>query len=763
MDTSGVELDSCWKSLKKLFPVLNDNFNIPFNAEPIGKEELYQVVNVLKKYDLTETVKELIVKNIEEHIRNKVVVEYWTFITDIKNEAENFATYHKAMVSLYDKYLQLYNIFANLELLYANVEDRTAIYHQKKNADALKLIFRSALLSQLPLNYSKIIKYFYEIGLKFEERDIEIGEEHCSICNLNNDCCHCAQYFFEVNGIFLELELLEPLVGQILTSTIYDYIDNYVERTCKDRFDISFLKSLQKWLEGVIMNWLKKIYTCEYSSEAINKFHKKLINYMYEIYTKVRINQLFGIIIEYPDSIPALQDLRTCLPKTDLLPYLTKKLQKSMETRLLHTGVSTPDILTAYVATIRSMRVLDPSGLLLGVITQPIHKYLRSRDDTVRCVVSSLTEEGPSDLADELIKGEALQIDENTPSDDDEGNWTSWVPDPVNANPNKPSVKRRTSDIISMLVNVYGSRELFVNEYRTLLADRLLTTLTCDTEKEIRYLELLKLRFGDAQLHYCEVMLKDIVDSKRITQNIKQDLNSNNDNDIPMSSMILSAQFWPAFKDERCELHQSIENQMKQYTACFQTLKGNRTLNWKRHLGLVDLDIELPDRTINFYAVSPVHATIILHFQDKSQWNLDELSRIMQVPPTILRRKIGFWESQYLITQISPDVYQLVEKSEEENLNVPREIIVEDESESAMASTQDQREEELQTFWSYVTGMLMNLDALPLERIHQVLKMFAYQGPTTQCGLQELRHFLDRKVRAHQLLYSNGYYKLPKS
>ncbi|KAI4470816.1 anaphase-promoting complex subunit 2 [Holotrichia oblita] len=469
-------------------------------------------------------------------------------------------------------------------------------------------------------------------------------------------------------------------------------------------------------------------------------------------------------ILEYPDSISALQDLKTCLSKTDLRPYLTRKLQKSMETRLLHTGVSTPDILTAYVATIRSMRVLDPSGLLLGTITQPIHQYLRSRDDTVRCVVSSLTEEGPSDLADELIKGEALQTDENTPSDDEEINWENWLPDPVDADPNKPLANnRRTSDIISMLVNVYGSRELFVNEYRTLLADRLLTSLTCDTEREIRYLELLKLRFGDAQLHYCEVMLKDIVDSKRITQNIKHDLSSSGENDIPISSMILSAQFWPAFKEEKCELHPNVDEQMKKYTACFETLKGNRTLYWKKHLGLVDLDIELPDRTMNLYSVTPIHATIILHFQDKSQWHLDELSRIMQVPPTVLRRKIGFWESQYLITQVSPDIFQLVEISAKGNLNVLREIIVEDESESAMASTQDQREEELQTFWSYVTGMLMNLDSLPLERIHQVLKMFAFQGPTTECSLQELKHFLDRKVREHQLVYSNGYYKLPKS
>ncbi|KAI4470800.1 anaphase-promoting complex subunit 2 [Holotrichia oblita] len=710
--------------------IINNSESKPVSTDVLGRNEFYQVIEIIKKLNLMDTIHDLIIKNVEKYVCNTVVVECWMCITGSNSEAENFQNFHKAMVTLYNYYLLLL----------------------------------SALLSQLPLDYKKSVRHFYEVGLKYEEnRGTESSDELCSNCGSNSNCI-CAQYFYEANSILLELGLLEPLASQILTTTIYDYIENHVETTCKDRFDVSFLTPLQKWLEDVIIKWLRKIYTCDYSNKEISKFNKKLINFMYEIYTKVRINQLFGIIIEYPDSISALQDLKTCLSKTDLRPYLTRKLQKSMETRLLHTGVSTPDILTAYVATIRSMRVLDPSGLLLGTITQPIHQYLRSRDDTVRCVVSSLTEEGPSDLADELIKGEALQTDENTPSDDEEINWENWLPDPVDADPNKPLANnRRTSDIISMLVNVYGSRELFVNEYRTLLADRLLTSLTCDTEREIRYLELLKLRFGDAQLHYCEVMLKDIVDSKRITQNIKHDLSSSGENDIPISSMILSAQFWPAFKEEKCELHPNVDEQMKKYTACFETLKGNRTLYWKKHLGLVDLDIELPDRTMNLYSVTPIHATIILHFQDKSQWHLDELSRIMQVPPTVLRRKIGFWESQYLITQVSPDIFQLVEISAKGNLNVLREIIVEDESESAMASTQDQREEELQTFWSYVTGMLMNLDSLPLERIHQVLKMFAFQGPTTECSLQELKHFLDRKVREHQLVYSNGYYKLPKS
>lgn len=74
-----------------------------------------------------------------------------------------------------------------------------------------------------------------------------------------------------------------------------------------------------------------------------------------------------------------------------------------------------------------------------------------------------------------------------------------------------------------MVVDIYGSKELFVGEYRSLLADRLLHQLDFNPEKEIRNLELLKLRFGEMLLHNCEVMLKDISDSKRINANIHND------------------------------------------------------------------------------------------------------------------------------------------------------------------------------------------------------------------------------------------------
>lgn len=574
--------------------------------------------------------------------------------------------------------------------------------------------------------------------------------------------------FHETNRKLIELELLERLVGNVLTSLIYIRIKDHVTQVCDRSFDVSQLVPLENWLETVVLSWLTRIYSGGSSKSmslnesvraTILKFKQKLSHYLYETYTKIRIDQLFNIIIEYPDSQPAIDDLRVCLERTDLRKTLIQSLQDALKTRLLHPGVNTPDILTAYIAAIKALRQLDPTGVLLETVTEPIKAYLRSRTDTVRCVVSGLLDDFPSDLADELVKGESLQLDDGSIDEENE-DWDKWMPDPVDADPTK-STQRRMSDIISMLVNVYGSQDLFVNEYRTLLADRLLSQLNYHTEREIRHLELLKRRFGENQLHYCEVMLKDIYDSKRIDGLIQTNHNYTAD-EIPFatSALILSAQFWPPFKEEwKLELPEFIQNHLNKYVKTFETLKGNRTLCWKPHLGNVSLEIQLKDRTLNINC-APIQATIIINFQDKNEWNLEELAEKMHVPATVLRRKITFWVSQGILKEIKTDVFLLQEESISKNRTV---VVEEEESESAVASASDQREGDLQIFWSFIVGMLTNLDSMPLEKIHQMLKMFAKQGPgAAECALTELRQFLDKKVREHQLLFSGGLYRLPK-
>lgn len=148
-----------------------------------------------------------------------------------------------------------------------------------------------------------------------------------------------------------------------------------------------------------------------------------------------------------------------------------------------------------------------------------------------------------------------------------------------------------------------------------------------------------------------------------------------------------------------------------------------------------------------------------------AQWTLDELCQEMKVPPSVLRKRVSYWQSHGLIKEPSTDVFVLVEDTlneHTEEMQTQTQDCEDDEIESAMASASDQREEELQVFWSYIVGMLTNLDSLPLERIHQMLKMFASHGPGVEFSQEELKNFLQRKVREHELIFAGGVYHLPK-
>lgn len=69
--------------------------------------------------------------------------------------------------------------------------------------------------------------------------------------------------------------------------------------------------------------------------------------------------------------------MQTCLVKTDLRPHLVNALRSLNTQRLLHPGADTKDIITQYIATIRCLRILDPGGVLLSRVADPIRKYLR--------------------------------------------------------------------------------------------------------------------------------------------------------------------------------------------------------------------------------------------------------------------------------------------------------------------------------------------------------------------------------------------------
>ena len=618
-------------------------------------------------------------------------------------------------------------------------------------------------------------------------------EERCEGCHRmsTGDGCDCNMIiavFHEVNRALLEMDLLERLSSDVVTKIVRSKIETHVDETCQGSFTMSHLGSLEEWLDRVVMGWIKLLYSsAPHRNGSLNtpyrfenndgnrgvliSFRQRMCHFLYETYTRARIEQLFNIIIEFPESQPALEDLRECLAKTDLRGHLIRCLKSVLQKKLLHLGVNTTDILTAYIAAIRALRVLDPSGVLLELVCEPVRRYLRTRDDTVRCIVQSLIDDSNMELADELTKNEGLCLDEsifnelggdggyNDPDPEElEATWESWQPDPIDTDIHtgtsksglakrtatmcSQSRRRKTSDIISMLVNIYGSKELFVNEYRSLLSNRLLSQFSYETEKEIRNLELLKLRFGEAPLHQCEVMLKDIGDSKRINSNLyeNKDKNAggeNNENienvritseaflrgsEFPVNSIILSAQFWPQFTAmEKLQLPDVVVRSLESYTKAFEAMKGNRTLVWKTHLGFANIDLEIGKEKRNL-TVSPVHAAIIYHFQEKAEWTAEELSQSLKIPISTLRRRITFWQTQGLIKEVTTDKYALIEEGMSEVDHGDAIVTAEDEeAESVTKSTKNQRAEELEVFWTYIRNMLINFESLTLDRIYQVM------------------------------------------
>ena len=66
---------------------------------------------------------------------------------------------------------------------------------------------------------------------------------------------------------------------------------------------------------------------------------------------------------------------------------------------------------------IKSLRFIDPSGVLLERVGDGVKDYLRGRHDTVRCIVKMLTDD--SELFEELGRGGEMALDTHGDSDDE--------------------------------------------------------------------------------------------------------------------------------------------------------------------------------------------------------------------------------------------------------------------------------------------------------------------------------------------------------
>eukprot|EP00352_Strombidinopsis_acuminata_P005589 CAMPEP_0176370114 /NCGR_PEP_ID=MMETSP0126-20121128/23758_1 /TAXON_ID=141414 ORGANISM="Strombidinopsis acuminatum, Strain SPMC142" /NCGR_SAMPLE_ID=MMETSP0126 /ASSEMBLY_ACC=CAM_ASM_000229 /LENGTH=130 /DNA_ID=CAMNT_0017729015 /DNA_START=445 /DNA_END=837 /DNA_ORIENTATION=+ len=116
---------------------------------------------------------------------------------------------------------------------------------------------------------------------------------------------------------------------------------------------------------------------------------------LYREFIKLKTTEMIEIIQDFPESMPCLTDIKFALDKTNMKDYLTFKLREMFENRLLilgnHTTLIisqiTTLIISQYISTFRVMKLLDPSTIMLEIVSKPIKEYLRKRPDTLKRIV----------------------------------------------------------------------------------------------------------------------------------------------------------------------------------------------------------------------------------------------------------------------------------------------------------------------------------------------------------------------------------------
>ncbi|KAG6266463.1 hypothetical protein E4U49_000418 [Claviceps purpurea] len=518
----------------------------------------------------------------------------------------------------------------------------------------------------------------------------------------------------------------------------------------------------------------------------------------------LRMQELFDMVLHWPASRGGLEDLRTAVATPQRRLHLTDTFAASLQKRLLHPGRSTLEILRTYISMIRTFHQLDSSKVLLDRVVPALQLYLCQRDDAIRIVVTGLlshsgemhTDEGKTRLVELAVMLNEASQQQRLHIEDEDLDWDdmTWLPDPVDAGPNYKRPKNE--DVIGTLINALGAQDIFIKEFQMIMAERLLSK-QATFQQEIKVLSLLKKRFGDSALQNCDVMVKDIYDSKRVDALLRKSLrlrggeDTRQPNPIKYHSKILSRLFWPSLPKESFTVPAPVADIQDQYESGFQHLKSSRKLAWLDHIGSATVQLDFEDRSCHVECKT-YEAAVIYAFHDDSMPNeaakvpqertFNQLWETLMMDEDLLQSALQFWVSRRVLRDIGNQTYVVIERLDEHEETGPAD---QDASLGAAAAAAvvdvagparqqaacparpkpriDPKEQERRVvYWQFIVGMLTNSSpAMPLGQISMMMKMLIPDGGCSWSS-EELQEFLGDKIAEGALEIVGGKYRLVK-
>lgn len=241
---------------------------------------------------------------------------------------------------------------------------------------------------------------------------------------------------------------------QLFAEVMNDVLTDHIKFTYAGKwtYPSTVTETLRDWIENHFARFVVEVLNCvkdgsgppnsltEVTLADVERWQVMGINKL----GALRTSELFDIVVDWDrDSRGGIEDLKRYTTSTSARTHVTTAFSNVLSYRLLHPGASTTSILQGYISIIRVFAVLDPKGVLLDRVAQPIRRYLRERDDTVTVVVGGLLANPDDDSsAPDVLVELAAEMDKVASLDkenemDDGLDWDdmNWMPDPVDAGP----------------------------------------------------------------------------------------------------------------------------------------------------------------------------------------------------------------------------------------------------------------------------------------------------------------------------------------
>ncbi|KAK7197974.1 Cullin family [Novymonas esmeraldas] len=509
-------------------------------------------------------------------------------------------------------------------------------------------------------------------------------------------------------------------------------------------------------------------------------------------FARRRLDNFWEILSDYPDSVPALEDMHRCLqfhPDSGLKAELVQTVQHLLSSRLHRAGTRTEDILAILINTIHAFCILFPrneqNSVVFAVISDTLD-HLRGRKDCVSAVVHAVMQPGgtmsaaPPAPQPPLTPGAAAGADGAATGAEDEET--------------RRVAARDRPDVLRVLLTLIRRRAL-VDEYQQMLAEQLLQKPMheFDTTPEEEVLERLRQVFGEAVLDRCAVMVRDMQMSRRISQQLREQVAHRRverprqprapmptaiaagaaapATSSPSASVsVLSMTTWPPLA--RCgspaqssgdagvaaavplkhRPHPSLQGEMDALADAYKKLKDNQRLAWLPYLGRVELELMQRDPSKGNALVAVPHvlslfdASVVLHVKDMAsrsaggQVQLREVATAMEVQLEELRAHVQRLSPVVLVVQPDKDVAAM-------QLNVATAVDVvfaQDTAatEEAVAAPAGLPPERVKLMERMVTSLLKTRGAQSSTAIHSSLRMLAKFEGSAADVVELLRSFV---------------------